>query len=493
MNVDIVFLTLPRLETRSPITAPALLKSMVEAHGFKAKCIDLNIDLWHAVNPQQHGDKWFDTDLTFRKKEEFLPFFEQYIEPEVDRWLIKIMEHNPTWIGITLFSQRTALIGQKMCEILRDNTDAKIVVGGPYTETLGPTLYKKDLVDAYVIGEGEHAIINVLNNNLDAPGINGNRPEQIDNLDDLPLPDYSDFNMDQYSQKWHEPTRTDRLGCSSIYITGSRGCVRRCSFCDIGHMWPKYRYRSGKSLAEEMKEQSIKYGIYKFMFTDSLINGSVKQLNDLCDTLIEYYKTGQMQPVQWQGQFIARPERQMGEDVFKKMAKAGCNFISVGIESGSEKVRDHMKKMFSDEDLDFNIRMCLKYNIEMQWLMLVGYPTEDEIEFQKTLDFITKYKYAQSVVKGVTLGPTLDIVPGSPIYEMKDEMGIHWQDVSSWKYNGNDRKTRIIRWLRMKKHCIDEGYNITEKATKHLLNELKTMDAEKEIQMYDLGSMGPTS
>ena len=57
--------------------------------------------------------------------------------------------------------------------------------------------------------------------------------------------------------------------------------VRKCDFCDVQSIWPKYRYRSGENIALEMKVQNNKYGTKKFLFTDSLLNGSVKQLEDL--------------------------------------------------------------------------------------------------------------------------------------------------------------------------------------------------------------------
>ena len=60
-----------------------------------------------------------------------------------------------------------------------------------------------------------------------------------------------------------------------IYITGSKGCVRDCTFCDVAALWPKFRYRKAENLVQEIKEQFYNYGITTFDFTDSLINGSV--------------------------------------------------------------------------------------------------------------------------------------------------------------------------------------------------------------------------
>lgn len=502
--IDIMFLTLPRLELRAPITAPAILKSTVEKHGFSAFCYDLNLDLWLNVDTEKYGNIWFDTDLSFRYPDKFKELWETVIQTHTDRWIKKIEEKSPTWIGITIFSQRSKWITIAICELIRERfPNIKIVVGGPFAEHTGPNLYNSKLADAYVVGEGEEAIISILNNNFNVPGVNGNSPSQIDDLDLIPIPDYSDFDMDKYPKTWWDPRIKDdnKLGTDFIYITGSRGCVRKCSFCDIESVWPKFRYRSGKSIADEMCEQNQKYGSKKFLFTDSLLNGSVKQLKDICTTLIDYKKQGKMDDVFWQGQFIARPEHQMPEEAYKLMSDAGYGFVSIGVESGSEKVRNDMKKMFDDTALDFTFRMCAKYKIEMAWLLLVGYPTETEEEFQKTLDMLEKYKWINDMglIRSIALGPTLDIVPGSPLWRNQKELGITWDQNKHWVYKDNTREVRIKRWLRLKEKCLELNYPVVEKATDHLLAELEKITAQKQKvnHIYDhfnegAGSMGPS-
>ena len=161
-----------------------------------------------------------------------------------------------------------------------------------------------------------------------------------------------------------------------------------------------------------------------------------------------------------------------------------------------------MQKMFDDTAMDFTFQMCAKYEIQMAWLLLVGYPTETEEEFQKTLDLLEKYNWInqKGLVRSVALGPTLDIVPGSPLYRDQEKLGITWDKYNNWVYKDNTREVRIQRWLRLKEKCLELGYPVVEKATEHLLNELEKYSQEKITvnEIYDhynenLGSMGPTS
>lgn len=497
--MDIIFLILPRLELRSPITGPAILKASVEKAGYKSLCLDLNLDLWHRLDSSVHGHVWFDTDLTFRHEEKFRPFWEEVILPHAQEWIENIKEKNPDWVGITIFSQRSKWITIEMCKLLKKAMpQVKIVLGGPFSTFVSPQLLEKGMIEAYVVGEGEEAIIHVLKGDFDKPGINGNPADQMKDLDAIPIPNYDDFDFGKYPQTWGDPRVKvpDKMGTDFIYITGSRGCVRKCDFCDIQSIWPKFRYRSGENIALEMKEQNVKHGSKRFLFTDSLINGSVRQLRDLCQTLIRYKEENLMGEVFWQGQFIARAEKLMPADTYDLMEKAGCNFVSIGVESGSEKVRNHMNKMFDNEALDFTFKACAQHNIQMAWLMLVGYPTETEEDFQDTLNLLDKYQWIneKKLVRSVALGPTLDIVPGSPLYYRQKEMGITWDENGNWVYGDNNRVVRIQRWLRLKNKCLELGYPVVEKATEHLLMELeKYGETPVEPKMYDHYNENPGS
>ena len=501
--IDILFLTLPRLELRAPIIAPAILKATVEQHGFKSFCYDLNIELWNSIDKEQYGHVWFDTDLTFRYEDKFDEFWKTVLSEQLKKWILKIKEINPSWIGITIFSQRSKWITIKFCNYIKQELpNVKIVTGGTYSEFLSPWLLENKLIDAYVVGEGEYPLIEILKGNFDYPGINGQLPKQIDNLDNIPLPDYSDFELSKYPKTWFDPRLPSNESSNIIYITGSRGCVRKCTFCDVASLWPKFRYRSGKSIAEEIRKQNQNHGSKMFLFTDSLINGSVKQLIDLCNTLIEYKENNLIdKDVIWQGQFIARSPKHMSEDVYAIMNKAGCYFVSIGIESGSEKIRNDMKKMFSDEDMDFTFRMCAKYNIKMAWLLMVGYPTETEEDFNKTLNLLERYNWInqKGLIKNIALGPTLEILKGSPLWNEQFNMGINWDETKNWYLNNNTKEARINRWLKLKERCEQLNYPIVEKATDHLIAELNTLKnyTPQPLKIYDhynegLGSMGPS-
>ncbi|BCU99064.1 MAG: hypothetical protein CM15mV25_0590 [uncultured marine virus] len=136
--------------------------------------------------------------------------------------------------------------------------------------------------------------------------INGKLPVQIENIEDLPPPDYSDVIQHQKYRKF--------------VISGSRGCVRNCTFCDVASIWPKFRWKTGKKIADEMHQVSEQTGTKKIHFSDSLINGSMKHFRDLCRELSNRPKRLNGSTV-----YCKRIQKTFSQEDFDNLANSGCN------------------------------------------------------------------------------------------------------------------------------------------------------------------------
>mgnify|MGYP005994272123 FL=1 len=220
---DIVITSLPGMDKDKPAPGPAFLKGFLEPLGYKVKVIDGN---------------QLDT---------------------LERIHLEISQYEFKWLGISVFSYLQKDDALKLAEEY-DN----VLFGGSGVDVNWP---KKN----YIVGEGEHALLEFLKGNLDYPGINGNQPKQMENIEDLPPPDYSDV---IHKHKY-----------DTAIISGSRGCVRKCTFCDVMTIWPKYRWKTGKKIADDMHEVANKTGLKKIGFSDSLVNGSMKHFRDMCSEL----------------------------------------------------------------------------------------------------------------------------------------------------------------------------------------------------------------
>jgi len=293
----------------------------------------------------------------------------------------------------------------------------------------------------YIVGEGEHALLEFLKGNLDYPGINGNQPKQMENIEDLPPPDYSDV---IHKHKY-----------DTAIISGSRGCVRKCTFCDVMTIWPKYKWKTGKKIADDMHEVANKTGLKKIGFSDSLVNGSMKHFRDMCSELAKREKK-----VQWNGQFIVRGAKTFSSEDFDNLANSGCNGLTMGIESGSEAVRDHMRKKFSNEDIEYFVTNLGNRNIKMKFLLIVGYPTETEEDFEMTLEMLRKYgKYSHLISVSPHMMLTYKNTPLDLEHrELYDDHGFHWKNDIS------DYDIRYKRFVKVFEVGKEMGYNFNQHA-----------------------------
>lgn len=466
MATDILFINVPQISLVYPPAATSLLKGICEDHGFTARVLDFNLDLYTTCTDDSiktELDQHFslndhDAELTKTTRD--------YLEQYYVKVIAEILKLNPKWLGISVFTFQCQIFTKELLIRLKDQYKGKVIVGGAGLSTNGISAKQNDfgsflldnkLVDHYIRGEGERVIIDLLKGSTDLPGLDNDNFEQINELDKLPYPNYDDVIGLGYKYT---------TGTPQIPVTGSRGCVRKCSFCDIHTAWRKYRYRSGKNMAEEFIYHYEKYGVTNFWFTDSLINGAMASFREFCQELVNYYKANGLpdRTFNWGGQFIVRDRKSMPPRDFEMASRAGMNGVAMGVESLSESVRDHMKKGFNDSDLDYTLSEIHRNNMNCYFLMIVGYPSETLADFEQGLDKFREYKkYAlDGTIYGVNLGTTASIDEGTPLYDDIHREGMDARGYD-WILPNNpdlDIMERIRRRIIMQEVLMDLGYKI---------------------------------
>ena len=459
--LDLVIISVPGVMRKLPQAAPALLKASVEAAGFTCTTIDFNIRFYQEVAEPAGIETYFATGLNSEEHNSASDLIES--------WTRDILKLNPKFIGISVFTYQNRIATKLFCEYIRKLSSVKIILGGQGLSDggiqgqsgFGKELYNNNLIDFWIRSEGEVSLVELLKNNTDYPGINSDHFEQIDNLDSISFPNYDDYELDLYEVR-------------SLPITGSRGCVRSCSFCDIHEHW-KYRYRSGKNMTEEVLYLSKKYNVNRFDFSDSLINGNLKEFNKFTKILAEHNKTA-ADPITWTSQFIVRSGGQVNEQYWQNIAESGGESLAIGVETGSDQVRLHMNKKFTNQDLDYTMLMLKKFNITCKFLMIVGYPTETDQDFQETLDMFTRYQQYIPNIVGISIGSTLSILPGTLLFNNAEQSNIILDKYeNNWIALDNPELTltkRIERRYALHEHLLKLGYQIPNDSTEHMMQIL---------------------
>jgi hypothetical protein len=405
-----ILIAVPQLEVHRPPVSTAIIAGVIRNAGFELTVLDLNIKLFEELGASEYyslSSVWERTRQPTKKENQYLTQF-------IDHKLLPHCDDN-TRLMISVFTSNSQLFTKMCCErVLAQYPDCEIVLGGIGVDNFGQQMVDLKLCKYVIYGEGEEAIVELLNGNTDYPGINNKEDQkQVNNLNDISFPDYDDYEMSAYDYLYG-----DRV---EVNIVGSRGCVRKCTYCDVPAYWPKFRYRSGQNIADEMISHYEKHGVSQFYFTDSLINGSLKAFRDMCDKLANYNSTHNA-GFKWGGQFIFKPERQVTDDYFDMIAAAGGDQFYVGVETGSDKIRWEMDKKFTNEDIDYHLEQFQRTGLRCFFLMIVGYLTETLEDHHDNLKMYKRWqKYvASGTISGIDLSTSLMFLPNTPLYQMID-------------------------------------------------------------------------
>lgn len=469
--IDLLVVSVPILDLQYPPSSPAIIKACANSAGFKAKTLDLNILLKNICGSKE---KFFSIQHNFEnisssevcKKDYIATFFDNdrdIIKTWLNQAIKKIKSTDPRWLGISVFSYKSHKAALALCfEVRKRLPNIKIVIGGrgassfalgpdhdyffqkietllgpyPYLN-FGETLLHYKLIDNLIQGDGEQAIIDLLEDNTPK-----NIVASVDkiNLETLPFVDFDDYDLNAYDYI-NEPT---------IPITGSKGCVRQCTFCDIPVLWPKFKFRSGTHIAKEMIHLYKKHGVRKFYMSDSLVNGSMAAFNDFIKVLAEYNLKYPDQSIKWVGQYITRPiSKTLSDNYYDLLKASGGEGLTIGVESGSDAVRAHMKKQFTTKDIDTELEQFDRRGIVCVLLFFSCYPTETWQDFLDTVNMFIRYqKYcANGTVYKITLGTPYTHHPQTPLWNIQEEIGLESKKGSDilWRLNKNKQLTFVER------------------------------------------------
>ena len=200
-----------------------------------------------------------------------------------------------------------------------------------------------------------------------------NPPEFIEDLDSIPICDWTLVDLNSYPQSY-----LTKRHPSTLLMT-SRGCPYPCTFCSIPSVaGKKFRARSPEHLVAEMKAL-YNQGVREIMFWDDNFTLQKDRALRICDLLI---KEGM--DLTWSCPQGVRIDL-VDEELISKMKQAGCYYVALGIESGSDRVLKDMKKRLTVSRIKETVPMIHKGGINTWGFFILGYPTETREDILKTI------------------------------------------------------------------------------------------------------------
>jgi radical SAM superfamily enzyme YgiQ (UPF0313 family) len=331
----------------------------------------------------------------------------------IDRRIVdKVITQKPDLICFSCFTGNYAWCIQ-LANKIRNCLETPIVFGGVHPTAVPKSVLKNSCVDYVIVGEGEHALLELLDNiktgkeslhainNLGYKAnneifINPLRP-YIKALDSLPLPD-----KDMFYDK------VPMLAEMYAIIT-SRGCPFSCTYCSNNMTHRLYceeknhvRRRSANNVIEELRIAKSKYKIKSVMFLDDVFTVSYKWLQEFIPLYIR--DIGIPFSCTTHPNFVK-------SNIIELLKQGGCWSIQLGIQSGSARIRnDIFGRSETNAKILESCQVIKEAKIKLFTDIIMGAPTETVSDMNDSLDLLSAIKPDRLVTFFLTYYPGTEIV-----------------------------------------------------------------------------------
>lgn len=292
------------------------------------------------------------------------------------------------------------------------NIDGTAIIGGAHVTADPESCVSFDKI---VVGDGEYALLQCLSDIKAGISRHEYTGVPVSNLDSLPMPDRNDIDPDNY--KYYIDDKP-----STIAMT-SRGCPYNCYFCTKRH--GKVRFHSTEYVLKELRHiRDCGYGgVY---FEDDIFTLR-KDLPELAEETRRFA---------WRCQI--RPDENIQN--IGLLSRMGCSHVSIGLESGSQKILDIVNKKADVKRVRDLIRECRVHDIKIRLYMIVGLPSETHETVRETVEFLRDVE-PDSVGVG-----TFVPYPGTHIHSHMDKFDIRLEekDYRKWYFRAGSSKYECV-------------------------------------------------
>lgn len=367
----------------------------------------------------------------------------------------EILTLAPKIIGVSLLSNQNINFALFLLRFINENfPHIKIIIGGkgcisqfPQSEEIFyEYCFMNNLVDEYEKHDGIEKILTML-------GL------EFDPMREF-TPCYSDFDLEKY--RWQNKKKIS-------YVT-SRGCVRRCEFCDIPNSWPIYTWEPAEKIIKQLIEIYQTTKINHVNFVDSLVNGNLKNFTRMLELMYEAMLRGDLpDDFSWSGTYIIRPINEKIYHLHDLIAKTNGHGLTVGVETGSERIRiDEMNKRFKNQDLIDELTNFSKLGITCNLLFFPSWYSETRDDLNETIKLFEQLQpfNKDQTIHSISLGESgFVLVEGTPVYNKIDQLDIiKGPHPKLWHCKNNPSLNyweSLERRFILQKKAIELGYELS--------------------------------
>jgi radical SAM superfamily enzyme YgiQ (UPF0313 family) len=342
-------------------------------------------------------------------------------------------------------------VGLTVAEIRKRHPGAHIVVGGPHATPLPREVMRHyPEIDTLCAGESEGSFMEIverLEQGASTKGIAGTwyregsdvvqaaSRDSIQNLDSLASP-HAYFD-------------------THIFMT-SRGCPWACTFCGAESSWGRgFRGQSVPYVLDALEQAVGRARVKMLQIKDDTFTTNKKRVLELCRGIRD-------RKLKFLWSCDTRVDV-LNEELLREMRLAGCQRLSLGVETGSPSILKNIDKKITVDEIIAAAEMAKKYGVHVRFYMMLGNRGETAQTFRETLDFLSRAKPHQYIFS------CLSVFPGT--HDFKDAESAGWLDRERYftedfqelkvPFDASEEVTELLNsWFAQNKG-LQEGYQET--------------------------------
>ena len=263
---------------------------------------------------------------------------------------------------------------------------AKVIVGGPHASAIPERAISELNCEAACFGESEWTFLEYCQGKTlskidglaykDKKGkIHKNNARALEeNLDNFPFPARHLIDLEKYAGTVQFGF-VCKPGEITTQINSSRGCPFTCTFCaDHATFQRRTRYRSTENIVAEIKMLKDKYGIRSIIFDDVNFTTEEVRVREICAAIKDL-------KIRWSCQLRVK----ISEETLRAMKNSGCEVVSFGVESGSQKVLNKVQKGITISMIEETFKIARRVGLRTKSYFIVGLPGEEWDDLEQSV------------------------------------------------------------------------------------------------------------
>jgi radical SAM superfamily enzyme YgiQ (UPF0313 family) len=323
----------------------------------------------------------------------------------------QLLKTEPDAIGFTALGCNFVAVVKIARQIKQQRPKTIVLLGGPHPTVLESAIMNRFAdFDLLVRGEAEQTIVPLLDaldsgDNLSAlPGITHREGSYVHRSIDAGVMD-----VDRLPMAAFHFYPINELGMRSMRVEAGRGCPFHCTFCSTATFFGrKYRVKGAQKLVDELRSINSAYNIADFSLQHDLFTVNRRKVLEFCE---EVRQCG----FSWT--CSARIDC-VDSELLREMARAGCRGIYFGVETGSSRLQEVVKKRLDVNLLIPTLTHAKMLGIDVTTSFITGFPEETVSDLEATLECLDRCHRISPTTTRLQLH-LLTPEPGTALYEEK--------------------------------------------------------------------------